>query len=99
RPRVKFDFGTAAALLFCTLFLALGTILLADVGLETDEGLFSAALYPPFNKDFTIRVFHHQLPLMAMTYVGAAKAWLCAPILALIPPSTFLVRFVSLLIG
>jgi len=96
---VKFDFGTAAALLSCTLFLALGTLLLADVGLETDEGLFSAALYPPFNKDFTIRVFHHQLPLMAMTYVGATKAWLYAPILALIPPSPFSVRFVALLIG
>lgn len=96
---MKFDFGTAVALLFCTLFLALGTLLLADIGLETDEGLFSAALYPPFNKDFTIRVFHHQLPLMVMTYVGATKAWLYAPILALISPSTFLVRFVSLLIG
>jgi 4-amino-4-deoxy-L-arabinose transferase-like glycosyltransferase len=96
---VKLDLGTAAALLFCLLFLALGTVLLADVGLETDEGLFAAALYPPFNKDFTIRVFRHQLPLMVMTYVGATKAWLYAPILALIPPSTFLVRFVSLLIG
>ena len=97
---MKFDFGTAAALLFCTLFLALGTLLLADIGLETDEGLFAAALYPPpLNRDFTIRVFHHQLPLMVMTYVGATKAWLYAPILALIPPSTFLVRFVSLLIG
>ena len=96
---MKFDFGTALVLLFCTLFLALGTLLLADVGLETDEGLFAAALYPPFNKDFTIRLFHHQLPLMVMTYVGATKAWLYAPILALIPPSTFLVRFLSLLIG
>jgi 4-amino-4-deoxy-L-arabinose transferase-like glycosyltransferase len=97
---VKIDFGMAAALLFCALFLALGTLLLADIGLETDEGLFAAALYPPpLNRDFTIRVFRHQLPLMVMTYVGATKAWLYAPILALIPPSAFLVRFVALLIG
>jgi 4-amino-4-deoxy-L-arabinose transferase-like glycosyltransferase len=97
---VKIDFGMAAALLFCALFLALGTLLLADIGLETDEGLFAAALYPPpLNRDFTIRVFRHQLPLMVMTYVGATKAWLYAPILAVIPPSAFSVRFVSLLIG
>ena len=36
---------------------------------------------------------------MVMTYVGATKAWLYAPILSLIPPSAFSVRFVSLLIG
>ena len=73
--------------------------MLADVGLETDECLFSAALYPPIDTEFTIRVFRHQIPLMLMSYVGAAKAWLYAPILAVIPPTAFLVRFISLLIG
>src|SRR5260370_18421820 len=48
---------------------------------------------------FEATIFHHSIPLMFLTYLGALKAWLYAPVLALFEPSYVSVRLPVLLLG
>lgn len=90
---------TAVAICLCAAFIALSSLWLADVGLQTDEALFAAAVYPPFREDLSLRPFGHYLPLMVMTYVGSAKGWLYAVLLPVFGASVTVVRFPAILLG
>jgi 4-amino-4-deoxy-L-arabinose transferase-like glycosyltransferase len=84
------DRADAFALLFCLLFVALGSLWLSEVGIQNDEALFSAGIYPPFG---------NASRLMVMTYVGALKSHLYVPIFKMWPPSAASIRFPALILG
>src|SRR5258708_6730763 len=75
------------------LFIVTGWVLLPYPGLNNDEVLIA-------NTRLSVSsAFHHALPFMFMNYLGALKAWLYAPILALFEPSYAAVRWPMLLLG
>ena len=85
---------------FPLLFFCLGLCLLPYPGLQNDEVLFANALFHvPASDKFHIDLLQYRIPLMLMTYLGALKTWLYAPILALTPPSYWAVRLPVLVLG
>jgi hypothetical protein len=78
--------------------------MLPQAGLEDDEVLFAAPLihspaHSPTAAIFSIPVFHTQLPLMLLTYLGALKSWLYFSIFQIAHPSVLSVRLPVLTIG
>ncbi|HXR77433.1 MAG TPA: hypothetical protein VN737_15745 [Bryobacteraceae bacterium] len=51
-------------------------------GLEVDEVLFISALQHPDRVAYSRFWFHHREPLMLLSYLGALKSWLYAPLFA-----------------
>ena len=86
-------------LLLCILFFAAGAALVPYVGIQSDEALFSEPLYTQVARQFRIRPFHDNIPLMVMSYVGALKTWLYAAIFALWKPGVWSLRLPVLLAG
>ena len=68
-------------------------------GFQTDEAIFASGIYDPATIPYSAQVFHKKLPLMLMPYMGALKAWLYAPILAIFRPTAYSIRIPVLLIG
>jgi hypothetical protein len=85
--------------------LSIGTFCLAGLclipypGLQNDEVLFGLALYAPQGTEGDIEILHNSLPVMLMSYLGALKAWLYEPILAVWQPSAWSIRLPVLLLG
>src|SRR5580698_11049105 len=88
-----------AALMLCVLFVSIAVPWINRPGIQTDEALFAAGIYPPFNEQFTVHIFEHDYPLMEMSYVGALKARLWALIFKFWHPSAASVRIPSALLG
>jgi 4-amino-4-deoxy-L-arabinose transferase-like glycosyltransferase len=86
-------------LLLCVFFIAAGLIFIPYVGIQSDEALFSEPLYVRALKQFRIRAFHHDIPLMVMSYVGALKTWLYAAVFAVWKPGLWSLRVPVLLSG
>ncbi|HWC97690.1 MAG TPA: glycosyltransferase family 39 protein [Candidatus Sulfopaludibacter sp.] len=82
----------------CFLFLFAGSALAPLVGLENDEALFAGGIYPP-RFDYALHVGPYRVPLMLMSYVGALKSWLYAPLLSLFGPGLRTLREPMLLAG
>src|SRR5260370_10371217 len=96
----KFTLRWWGPLVFPLLFIAPGWCLLPYPGLHNDELLFAAPQFHlPAAALFEVTIFHHSVPLMFLTYLGALKAWLYAPVLALFEPSYVSVRLPVLLLG
>jgi len=73
---------------------------LPQAGLEDDEVLFTAPIFRlPAATIFHAQVFHRQLPLMLLSYLGALKSWLYFPFLTRLRPSYLTVRLPVLIIG
>ena len=64
------------ALAFCFLFVLVGCLWIWRPGIQQDEALFAAGIYPPFFRENCVRAFKVEFPLMVMTYVGTLKAML-----------------------
>jgi 4-amino-4-deoxy-L-arabinose transferase-like glycosyltransferase len=88
-----------ALLLSIATFVAAGLCLIPFPGLQTDEALFGWAIYAPRETTAYIEAFHGALPVMLMAYLGALKAWLYTPILAVWEPSAWSIRFPVLMLG
>jgi 4-amino-4-deoxy-L-arabinose transferase-like glycosyltransferase len=80
-------------------FVTLGCGLVPYIGVQTDEALFGAAVYQQTGVMEGFRAFGHHIPTMSMSYLGALKTWLYAPIFALWPPSPWSIRVPMLLLG
>ena len=80
------------------LFIALGCIFVTYTGVQEDEGAFAAPLYRDWSF-YSVRLFHRQVPLMQMPYVGALKTWIYAPLTHFMAPSPAFLRIPALLIG
>lgn len=88
------------AFLCCLLFVLLGSLWIWRPGIQTDEALFTAGIYGPFEYPLaSIRIFQHDFGTMVMTYVGALKAQLWRPVFKLwgVTPAT--IRVPALIAG
>lgn len=94
-----YDPGSLLAAVFCLLFFLEGLTFIPYVGLQNDEALFGAAIYPPIRLARAIRIGGYQLPTMLMTYLGALKAWIYESVFTLFGPSVWSVRVPVLLAG
>jgi hypothetical protein len=79
-------------------FLLLGLCFVPFAGIQTDEALFAAPLFRAW-RFFSIRLFHHQVPVMELSYLGALKTWLYAPIFLVWNPSAAVIRVPAILMG
>ena len=86
-------------ILCCAGFVLAGWMLIPYNGIQEDEALVALPIYGPVVRDFRIRVFHRDIPLMVMDYNGALKSWLYWPIFHLFQPSPASLRIPVLLIG
>jgi hypothetical protein len=83
----------------CALFILQGWIFIPYPGIQNDEALFAAGLYPPVWVEHGISVFHRMVPTMLMNYLGGLKIWIYGAIFAVWPPSAYSFRVPPLLIG
>jgi 4-amino-4-deoxy-L-arabinose transferase-like glycosyltransferase len=88
-----------APLLSCLLFVLLALPWLDKPGMQTDETLFAAAIYPPFHQPYVVQLFGREVPLMTMTYVGALKSWIWALLLKVLLTSPVVVRMPAVLLS
>jgi hypothetical protein len=82
------------------LFFVLGLPFLPLAGIQDDETLFAAAVFHvPTSTVFETHIFHREIPLMLLSYLGALKSWIYFPILTRIRPSYLTIRLPVLLMG
>jgi hypothetical protein len=87
-----------AALVGAVVFFLLGLAFVDYAGIQTDEALFAAPLFRAW-RFFSVRLFHHNVPVMELSYLGALKTWLYAPLLLLWHPTPALIRVPAILMG
>jgi len=82
-------------------FLVPGLMLIPYLGVHEDEAMFAVDLFLPDMavSRFTVWPTHVVAPSMLMSYVGALKSWIYAPLLGLFKPSAYLLRIPVLLMG
>ena len=85
--------------LSCIGFVLLGSAFIPYVGIQTDEALVADPIFGSIAKEFRIRIFHHNIPLMLMDYIGALKSWLYWPIFGIFRPSPQSLRWPVLILG
>ncbi|MGA3202441.1 MAG: glycosyltransferase family 39 protein [Bryobacteraceae bacterium] len=67
----------------CCLAILAGCALIPYAGIQMDEALFAGPYYQPVAREFRLRLFHHDVPLMVMTYIGTLKTLLYWPLMAI----------------
>jgi hypothetical protein len=67
----------------CCLIILTGWALIPYAGLQMDEALFAGPYYQTVQREFRIRLFHHNIPLMVMTYIGTLKTLIYWPLIAI----------------
>ena len=83
----------------CGLFIALGAVLIPLAGLQSDEALFGAPLYPNINQYLWSGPWRLNVPVMEMSYLGSLKSFLYIPILQILGANEWTIRFPMLLAG
>ena len=70
-------------------FLVPGLLLIPRLGIQEDEAIFAIGLFQPDMAVGRITLWptHVVAPFMLMSYVGALKSWIYAPLLGLFKPS------------
>jgi hypothetical protein len=89
----------AVVLLFIVLFFLAGVAVIPYAGIQNDEALFAAGIYPPLAVRDSMRVFHRPVATMLMSYLGALKAWIYSPIFTFWTPSVYSLRMPGLVLG
>ncbi len=90
--------ATYIAIAACAWFLLAGQLFVPLLGVEADEALFAGAFYQPHGA-ITLRLFHKQVPVMLMSYLGALKAWIYRPMFNWFRPGVWSLREPMLLVG
>ena len=90
--------GIWLGLLACGLFVLLGAFLIPYAGIQKDEALFGIPIFQSDNS-LAWRVWHRDIGLMLMTYMGALKSFLYWPILHFFGSSAWSVRLPMVLLG
>ncbi len=92
-------FARARGPLCALVFILLALTVLPHAGVQTDEALFAGIIFQPYESLDFFRAFHHSVPTMLMSYVGALKTWLYYPIFQLFPPGVWSLRLPMVLLG
>ncbi|HTB14572.1 MAG TPA: glycosyltransferase family 39 protein [Bryobacteraceae bacterium] len=66
----------------CCLTILAGSAFIPYAGIQMDEALFAGPYYQSVPREFRLRLFHHDIPLMIMTYIGTLKTLLFWPLIA-----------------
>lgn len=82
------DHADRFAIALCLVFIGLGSLWVGELGIQNDEALFSAGIYPP-TVDWA----------MVMTYVGTLKSYVFTPIFHVWRPSAASVRVPAVFLG
>jgi hypothetical protein len=90
---------SSVAFLLIVFFVLAGFCLLAYPGIQVDEVLFGSAIYDAQRTASWVSIFKKPLPMMVMSYIGALKAWIYAPIFKVWRPSVYSVRVPMILLG
>src|SRR5215203_6887422 len=85
------------ALFICIFFIGLASAWISEMGVQSDEALFSAGMYPPLGPGVELLGKHRTL--MVMTYVGALKSYIWKPIVRNIGASAATTRIPAVLLG
>jgi hypothetical protein len=88
-------FGPLAAIYF----LLWGVLFTPRLGVQNDEALFASPLYAPKDWFYRIRLFHSDIPLLLMSYLGTLKTLLYRFLLRWFGVSPASVRVPMLLAG
>jgi len=88
-----------AGLAACGLFILLGILVLPYPGIQADEALFTAPIFPHINNHLRLPLLPHHVPLMVMTYVGSLKTLLYWPIFRIFGASPWTLRLPVVLLG
>jgi dolichyl-phosphate-mannose-protein mannosyltransferase len=83
----------------CLAFVTLGLLILPYPGIQNDEALFAAPLLRPYSWHAKIRMFHHDIPTMLMSYLGTLKTWIYSVLFRIWAPSVLSIRLPVLLTG
>jgi hypothetical protein len=88
-----------AGLAACSLFILLAVLFIPYAGIQADEALFSAPLFPHINNDLRLSLLPHHVPLMVMTYIGSLKTLLYWPIFRIFGANIWTLRLPTVLLG
>jgi hypothetical protein len=77
----------------------LSAMLIPYAGIQDDEALFASPLYYPLGRELQLRAFHHDVPLMIMSYLGTLKTMLYWRWLPLFGSSVWAVRLPMVFAG
>jgi hypothetical protein len=83
----------------CSLFILLAILFIPYAGIQADEALFSAPLFPHVAKDLRLPLLPHHVPLMVMTYIGSLKTLLYWPIFRIFGANPWTLRVPVVLLG
>jgi hypothetical protein len=83
----------------CSLFILLAILVIPYAGIQADEALFSAPLFPHISKDLPLPLLPHHVPLMVMTYIGSLKTLLYWPIFRIFGAGPWTLRLPVALLG
>ena len=89
--------GIAIALLACFYYFAAGQAFVPALGIENDEPIFADSLFDHAPALYSIP--GAGIPLMVMSYSGALKTWIFAPIFRLFGTGVWQLREPAILIG
>ena len=81
------------------LSILLSAMLIPYAGIQDDEALFASPLYYPLGRELQLRAFHHDVPLMIMSYLGTLKTMLYWRWLPLFGSSVWAVRLPMVFAG
>ncbi len=98
-PRKKSHTGSWTGPIAAFLFILLSAAFIPYAGFQDDEALFASPLYEPIGKELQMRAFHHNVPLMMMSYLGTLKTALYWRWLPLAGSSVWAVRLPMALVG
>ena len=68
-------------------------------GIQADEALFTAPLFPYINNHLRLPLLPHHVPLMVMTYIGSLKTLLYWPIFRILGANPRTLRLPVVLLG
>jgi hypothetical protein len=80
-------------------FMSAGFFFIPQAGIQNDEALFASGIYQQIGIAQSLKVVGHRIPVMLISYLGALKSWVYAPIFRFWKPSAPSVRVPVILAG
>lgn len=81
------------------LFILFSALVIPLAGIQDDEALFAVPFWQSLGRQFEVRVFHHGIPLMLISYLGTLKTALYWPLFRHLPVTAWTVRLPMVLAG
>lgn len=80
-------------------YLFSGVFFIQQLGIQNDEALFASPIFPPRDWFYRIRIFHSDIALLLMSYLGTLKTLLYKLVFGCFGVSTASIRIPMLLAG